>query len=120
MTVEPTQRLSDAEREVVVGRLREALGEGRLDLDDFYARLDAAYAAKTHGEVVPLSSDLPTPTALPVPATPQRRAGRHLRSYLSTFSVLWGIWTIALISGGGTQGWWPLWVTGLWGLRLLL
>ncbi|WP_143660749.1 DUF1707 SHOCT-like domain-containing protein, partial [Streptomyces fradiae] len=46
------------EREAVAERLRDALAEGRLDMAEFDERLDAAYRAKTHGELVPLVRDL--------------------------------------------------------------
>lgn len=52
-------RASDADRERVAERLREALAEGRLDMEEFDARLGAAYAARTYGELVPLTRDLP-------------------------------------------------------------
>lgn len=58
-------RASDADRERVVSRLREQVGEGRLTLDEFSERSAAAYRARTVGELDALTRDLP---AL-VPAT---------------------------------------------------
>ncbi|WP_328400185.1 DUF1707 domain-containing protein [Streptomyces sp. NBC_00390] len=55
----PEMRASDSERERVAERLREAVAEGRLDMDEFEQRLDAAYRARTHGELAPLVRDLP-------------------------------------------------------------
>lgn len=52
-------RVSHAEREDVVRRLRRALGEGRLDMDEFEERAAAAYAARTRADLEPLTSDLP-------------------------------------------------------------
>lgn len=57
----PEMRASDAERERVAERLRDAVAEGRLDMDEFEQRLDAAYRARTHGELEPLVRDLPAP-----------------------------------------------------------
>ncbi|MFD9499013.1 DUF1707 domain-containing protein [Streptomyces sp. NPDC060035] len=54
-------RASDAERERVAETLREAVAEGRLEMDEFEQRLDATYKARTHGELEPLVSDLPVP-----------------------------------------------------------
>ncbi|WP_443071485.1 DUF1707 SHOCT-like domain-containing protein [Streptomyces sp. NBC_01465] len=54
-------RASDAERERVAESLREAVAEGRLDMEEFENRLDAAYKARTHGELEPLVRDLPAP-----------------------------------------------------------
>ncbi|MFE4689845.1 DUF1707 domain-containing protein [Streptomyces sp. NPDC056749] len=54
-------RASDAERERVAETLREAVAEGRLEMDEFEQRLDATFKARTHGELVPLVRDLPAP-----------------------------------------------------------
>lgn len=63
-------RASDADREKVAQVLQQAHGEGRLDLHELDERLASLYAAKTYGELVPLTADLgvPPPTVLPVPA----------------------------------------------------
>jgi hypothetical protein len=52
-------RISDADRHRVAELLREAAGEGRLDIDELDERLEGAYAAKTYGDLVPLTADLP-------------------------------------------------------------
>ncbi len=52
-------RASDADREAVLSRLQTALAEGRIDLDEFGQRAEAAYAAVTRAELDPLVSDLP-------------------------------------------------------------
>jgi hypothetical protein len=58
--VDPARlRISDAERDQVAEILREAAGEGRLDLDELDARLEAAYAARTYADLVPITHDLP-------------------------------------------------------------
>lgn len=41
----PAVRASDADREAVVTRLQSAVGEGRINLDEFGQRADAADAA---------------------------------------------------------------------------
>ncbi|MFI5615462.1 DUF1707 domain-containing protein [Amycolatopsis sp. NPDC051903] len=56
---DPMLRASDADRERVVSRLREQVGEGRLTLDEFSERSAAAYAARTAGELDALTRDLP-------------------------------------------------------------
>ncbi|WP_431783625.1 DUF1707 SHOCT-like domain-containing protein [Streptomyces chumphonensis] len=55
----PDVRASDAERDEIADVLRDALADGRLDTDEFGERLDAAYRARTRGELVPLVADLP-------------------------------------------------------------
>ncbi|UQX01327.1 DUF1707 domain-containing protein [Streptomyces sp. RerS4] len=52
-------RASDADRELVVERLRDAVAEGRLDMEEFGERLEAAYASRTYAELEPLTRDLP-------------------------------------------------------------
>ncbi|HET6394425.1 MAG TPA: DUF1707 domain-containing protein [Blastococcus sp.] len=56
----PAVRASDADRETVVARLQTAVGEGRIDLDEFGQRADAAYAAVSRTELDLLVADLPT------------------------------------------------------------
>nr|WP_190021047.1 DUF1707 domain-containing protein [Streptomyces hiroshimensis] len=60
----PDMRASDAERERVAEALREAVAEGRLTMEEFEERLEAAYKARTHGELEPLVRDLPAPGAV--------------------------------------------------------
>lgn len=93
----PGQRdllMSDADRERVLARLQEAVGEGRLTLDEFQERVDGVLRARRYGEVAPYLADLPpapgggppTPPAVPAPvpevaelrtvASALRRTGR--------------------------------------------
>ncbi|MEU0394749.1 DUF1707 domain-containing protein [Streptomyces sp. NPDC006208] len=55
-------RASDADRDRIADILREAMAEGRLDADEHAERIDAAYRAKTVGELEPLVQDLPAAT----------------------------------------------------------
>jgi len=67
-------RASDADREEVVALLREAFAEGRLTPEEHSERVDAAYAARTRGELVPLTGDLPShPHPRGASAQPQAR-----------------------------------------------
>ncbi len=61
-------RVSDADRHRVAELLRQAAGEGRLDLEELDQRLEAAYVAKTYGDLVPLTADLPIDSQLRQPA----------------------------------------------------
>jgi hypothetical protein len=63
-------RASDAEREAVVVRLRDAGAEGRLTIEELAERIDAAYAARTRAELEPLVADLPAATGSGVAAGP--------------------------------------------------
>ncbi|MEU9030588.1 DUF1707 domain-containing protein [Streptomyces sp. NPDC048383] len=55
----PELRASDADRDRVVERLRDAVAEGRLDMEEFEERLEAVYASRTYAELAPLTRDLP-------------------------------------------------------------
>ena len=65
-----SMRVSDAERHRVAELLREAAGEGRLDLEELDERLEATYSARTYADLVPITADLPAHAASspPVPA----------------------------------------------------
>ena len=65
-------RISDADRHQVSELLRAAAGEGRLDLAELDERLEAAYAAKTYADLVPITADLPFATHRPAPVTDPR------------------------------------------------
>lgn len=52
-------RASDADRDRVAERLREALAEGRISAEEHDERIDRLFAAKTYGELARLTSDLP-------------------------------------------------------------
>ena len=52
-------RVSDEEREHVVGVLQKAIGRGMIDLDEFTQRTDIALAAKTRGELNSVLVDIP-------------------------------------------------------------
>lgn len=53
-------RVSHADREKVAEMLRDAAGDGRLDMEELEERLESAFNAKTYGELEPLVADLPT------------------------------------------------------------
>lgn len=102
-------RASDADRDAVANRLRDALAEGRLDLDEHNERLESTYRAKTVGELVPLTEDLPdspSDSALtqPSPGTlrPSRGPERVVESSPTSFSA------IAVMGGTDRSGDWTL------------
>jgi hypothetical protein len=61
-------RISDAERHAVAEILRDAAAQGRLTLEELEERLEQSYSARTYGDLVPLTADLPG-------ARPPRPAG---------------------------------------------
>jgi len=114
-------RASDADRERVAQVLHTALAEGRLTVAELQERLDIVYAAKTLGELEPVTWDLPghadlvpRPPAAPawpsmpkaptgparltpnMPASPDARVGGTPTSTAA----------IALMSGATRKGQW--------------
>jgi hypothetical protein len=85
-------RVSDADREQVAERLRQAGGEGRLTIDELDERVEAAYAARTGADLAKLTQDLPEAAPGSLPA--ERRSGRTRR------------WTVAVMGGGNLRGRW--------------
>jgi uncharacterized protein DUF1707 len=63
-------RISDHDRHQVAEVLRLAAGEGRIDLEELDERLEATYQAKTYGELVPITADLPVRSTDALPAMP--------------------------------------------------
>ena len=55
----PDLRAADADRDRTAARLGGAMAVGRLTSSEYAVRLDAAYAARTLGELAPLTRDLP-------------------------------------------------------------
>jgi hypothetical protein len=84
---QPYQRFTEADRDKIAGRLRDAFADGRLDQPEFSSRLDQLYAVQTYGELEPLVRDLPpvrtyqTPQMVqdskPAPAPGTSRSGRR-------------------------------------------
>ncbi|MFD0687056.1 DUF1707 SHOCT-like domain-containing protein [Actinomadura fibrosa] len=56
-------RASDADRDSVADRLREALAEGRITPEEHAERIDAVYSAKTYADLEPVLADLPSEQA---------------------------------------------------------
>jgi hypothetical protein len=106
----PEHRASDAERDAVADRLRAAAGDGRLDPDELEARLSDAYAARTTGDLVPLTADLPErpPEGESALAGALRSPSlrRQLAGFLTANVICWAIW----LATGAESSVWPKWV----------
>ncbi|MBB4916518.1 DUF1707 SHOCT-like domain-containing protein [Streptosporangium saharense] len=96
-------RISDAEREATVERLRVASVEGRLTLGELTERTEAAYTAVTQAELAVITSDLPgvgQAAPAPVPAP----------SYGSQAPSPGGVrkWFVAVMSESKRRGKWRI------------
>jgi hypothetical protein len=70
-------RISDDDRHKVAEVLRQAAGEGRIDLEELDERLEATYQAKTYGDLVPITADLPVRTSDALPVVPAAEPPVH-------------------------------------------
>jgi hypothetical protein len=86
----PELRVSDADREKAVSRLRVAGGEGRLTLEELAERVELADAARTRGDLEALTADLPVAAAVGTTAVEQRPRG----------------WIVAVLGGAARKGRW--------------
>jgi hypothetical protein len=142
----PDMRASDADRQEVIERLRAALDEGRLKMDEYLERMGQASEAVTYGELAPLYADLPEPGSVaqrepaPPPRSPQvhapsephdgavaRRGFAGLPTPLKVLWTIWGavvavnvvVWVLVSATNAQLLYPWPLWVAGPWGAILL-
>ena len=110
-------RVSDADRDETVVRLRAALDEGRLKMDEYLQRMELAYEAVTYADLGGLCSDLPVtrhdevspvPAAPPAPKSlpgvapvPARAAAAPVPTGFyarlpAALKVLWTIWLVGV------------------------
>jgi hypothetical protein len=117
-------RASDAEREAVAERLREAAATGLLTIAEADERQAAAYAAVTRDELVPLTADLPVAER----TTPDRTGPRHRgpltegsRRRLAVHAAVVGFLAVFLVTRWAMDPapfFWPLWPMFWLGLSL--
>jgi len=134
-------RASDADRQEVIDRLRAALDEGRLKMDEYIDRMGLASEAVTYGDLAPLCADLPQAGSVarpdprpPVPAqqadqqaAPPAVTSRGLPTPLKVLWTIWGaivsvnlvVWVLVSATTGHLIYPWPLWVAGPLGAVLL-
>jgi hypothetical protein len=114
----PVLRAGDADRDSLVGDLREHFAAGRLTEAEFGERLDATYRATTIRELDALRADLPDPRPLPAPAAPRELARRRIYQDAGAV-VIFNVGCVAVWAAGGGGSFWPEWVMLVSGLRLL-
>jgi hypothetical protein len=140
MDDQQNMRASDADRQQTVDRLKAALDEGRLKLEEYLERMGHAYEAVTYADLVPLTSDLPRTRAVakpretaPAPATARPaevdRKGwfaglpKVLRLAWTGWSIVVSVnvvvWVLVCVTSVQFVYPWPLWVAGPWGAILL-
>ncbi|GGJ17852.1 DUF1707 SHOCT-like domain-containing protein [Streptomyces brasiliensis] len=106
----PELRASDADRERVAEVLRDALTEGRLDMEEFEERLEATYKARTYGELTPLTRDLPGAGAVAPPVVSLNKEPAESGSWASRIVGGEGssAGAVAIMSGFQRKGRWTV------------
>lgn len=124
-TPAPTLRASDAERERTATLLRDHAAAGRLTTEELGERLDAAYAARTVGELAALAHDLPADAGADAhaargrPRALDRPGVRERTLHAVGLAVLVNVACNAIWLATGADGsWWPKWVLLATVLRL--
>lgn len=120
-------RAGNDDREKVVARLNAAFAEGRLEVAELDERVASAYRAKTLGELVPLTADLPAshrqpvsgqpvPLTVSAPAPRGSHGGGHgghpgipIAGALGLFLVNVLIWASVAIGKQEMVYFWPVW-----------
>src|SRR5215217_4320451 len=87
-------RASDADREAVAERLRDAAVEGRLEPDELEERLHAALRARTYGDLGRLLADLP---AKPM-AWERRRPAAPPAARIAVAVAMWAVLALAVVA----------------------
>lgn len=114
-------RISDAERTGVQERLRRAHDVGQLDLGEFDERVQAVWAAKTRGDLVRATADLPE---LPAVAVPRPKGRRQVFSdtghgtAMRVLTIIWAslaavnllVWLLVMVTTGDFIYPWPIWL----------
>ncbi len=107
-------RASDADRDRVADRLRRAATEGRLLTEELEQRLEAAFRARTYGQLEALIADLPGKRLLPR----RRRRRVHwipavLAIAIALPIVLAAVAVIVQLAIGVVAAWW-IWLAAGW------
>jgi hypothetical protein len=105
MPRQPSLRASDADRETVTERLRQAAGEGRLEPEELEDRLHAALRARTYGELDVVLADLPATGRRGEELVPAARMAVAVAARV-VFTVV--VVTLMLLEAALTVAWWAL------------
>ncbi len=95
-------RASHADREQVIGTLKEAFVQGRLTADELDARVGQVYASRTHAELAEVTVDIPTGLIGRTRARPRRDPWRATKAaWIVVYAlILPGLMALAALPGG--------------------
>ena len=116
LAIAPAVRAGDSDRAKTVDVLGQALAQGYLEMPEYEARLQAAFATTTRPELQELTADLPV--ARLKRADPRRREARrrlarrsvqvHLAGYLAMVAIVLSVWLAVGLTAGAWY-FWPIW-----------
>ncbi|MBE1537978.1 DUF1707 and DUF4870 domain-containing protein [Actinomadura algeriensis] len=93
-------RVSDAEREPVLGRLKDAFAEGRIDHDEFDMRTQLVLTAKTRDDLAAVTGDLaPAPAVAGPDPGGDDRVAAALAHGLAAWTLFVGPLVVMLTRG---------------------
>ncbi|HEY7429361.1 MAG TPA: DUF1707 domain-containing protein [Streptosporangiaceae bacterium] len=93
----PDLRVSDADRDAAITELSGHFQDGRLDMDEFQQRIDAASSARTRADLDLLLADLPRPARQEPHPVPQH-TGRAA-AVLALASIALAGLAVTVVSG---------------------
>jgi Domain of unknown function (DUF1707)/2TM domain len=112
----PAVRAGDREREKAAHQLGQALAQGYLAMDEYEARVAAAFGAHTTAELRQLVADLPLgqlrrndPRRREAKRAAARRSVQiHLAGYLAMVVIVLAVWLAVGLTAGAWY-FWPIW-----------
>jgi DUF1707 SHOCT-like domain len=106
----PDLRASDEQRDRAAAEIRDHYAAGRLTEDELNERLDAAYSARTQGELAELRRDLPALSTRNELAERRRRLRGELIQETGGAFVPFLICTAIWAFTGAESPFWPVWL----------
>jgi hypothetical protein len=118
---QPDIRVSDAEREATVKLLERHHVDGRLTWEEFSERMEAAFAARTRGDLQRMLTDLPRldeprPPAVKAPQRPSWQSWITPPVIVAALILL--AITLGSLGGPGHRGYFPIFPLLFWGFVL--
>ena len=109
---DPDLRVSQAERDVVAAALARHFADGRLTVEEYEERVEAALAARTGRDLEPLLADLPAadPRAPTRPADRRHQPRRPWTPHGVPSARVVAVAAVVVLAIA--TGWWALWL--LW------
>jgi Domain of unknown function (DUF1707) len=115
MADRPDVRASDEQRDRAAAEIREHFAAGRLTDEELSERVQAAYAARTVGDISALLADLPKLPATRAQqkaeiAQRRRELQRRLLQETGGGAALFVLCTVIWFTSGANGQFWPIWV----------